>query len=546
MEAAYIVLGLFGAGYYLNKNGKTPRQNYLTNDAIDPDLLPYSDSEQYQRMHDIHSSYSDSLNAPMVNKQNTNQPVHLDSRKVDSMTGQLNSHIGPKKEQAPIFKPTPNVYTHTNTFNQNEDFKQRYVSSQYLQNEVPIEAKQVGPGLNVGPDVVSTGGFHQHLRIMPQNVYNYNQLEGRVIQGKAETESHTQRFDELPENCNPRYYIRSNESFLPTMAAVQKMTTRPNIHQSESDIRGLKGNNELHIGGAVSYQQDTSLGRIGESYIRDTDRGCANPMIGGAYQGNGQMIYNEPQLHVTNREETYQIPIGMPSQGHNVSQVRNMEYEMNTQRGQQRNFGDISNVRGAEQSHSVVTGYRSDPTNRGNYAIPGAPTTQNKHGSTELDAAYSMTTGKEAMHQEYVGGVNGGMSYKPGMSYEDIMNNEGYSLRSVTDENRTAGPQKINTIHQDPKDRLKEVYLKEEQNTSRAGSIEPTNPSYGNIGIMDIRPNKIENPNDRIDPALVQTQMEQNPLRIEGKNAPSENILRDNLECSTRKNNDEPLGVPVY
>jgi len=536
METAYIVLGLLGAGYYLNKNGKTPRDNYNLNSKIDPDLIAYSDSEQFQNINDSNENL---INIKPEFQPNVNNPAQSynfnNTTQLDQFIGRQPKNIKPKQEQSPLFEPTPNVYDNAQTFHNNEDFKRRFVSSQYMNNEVPIQAKQVGPGLNVGPDVVSTGGFHQHLRIMPQNVHNYNQLEGRVIQGKAETESYTQRPEPLPELNNPRFYIRSDESFLPTMSSVQKMTSRPHVVQSDSDIRGIKGNNELHIGGAVSYNNDVSYGRMGDYYMKDTDRGCANPMIANAYQGNGQKLYSEPQMYLTNREETYQHPIGMPSQGNAYGDNRNVQYDIQTQREQQTDA--MVNVRGSEQSHMIATGYRSDPTNRGNVSIPGAPSFQNKYGTTELDSAYTITTGKETTHQEYVGGANGSVSFKPGMTYEDIINNEGYSLRSVTDENRTAGPQKINSINQDPKDRLKDVYLKEEKNTSREGGVTPSNPLYGNLGKIDITPNKLENPNERMDPSLIQSQMENNPLRLEGKN------------CTSRDSNiniDEPSGVPVY
>ena len=130
------------------------------------------------------------------------------------------------------------------------------------------------------------------------------------------------------------------------------------------------------------------------------------------------------------------------------------------------------------------------------------------------------------------------------MSYEDVINNEGYALRAVTDENRVAGPQKINNMNQDPKDRLRDVHLKEEKNTSREGGVTPANPMYGNLGQIDIKPNRLENPNDRMDPALVQDQMAQNPLRIEGKNAPMDNAIRSDTQCNV--NGDEPTGIPVY
>ena len=201
-----------------------------------------------------------------------------------------------------------------------------------------------------------------------------------------------------------------------------------------------------------------------------------------------------------------------------------------------RHFGDMSNIRGAQEAHTTATGYRSDPTNRGNYAVPGAPVGIQKQG-TELDSVYATTTGREALHQEYTGPINGGVAYKAGMSYEDVINNEGYALRAVTDENRMAGPQRINNMSQGPKERVQELHMKEETNAVREGGVAPTNPLYGTIGETDVKPNKIETPNDRFDPALVQTQMENNPLRIEGRDA---QVVNDD------KKPDEPTPVPVY
>jgi hypothetical protein len=58
-------------------------------------------------------------------------------------------------------------------------------SRQYITNKMnnvpPIERKNVGPGLGVGADVPSTGGFHQYFRALPTNVNEekLTTLEGR-------------------------------------------------------------------------------------------------------------------------------------------------------------------------------------------------------------------------------------------------------------------------------------------------------------------------------------------------------------------------------
>lgn len=557
METVFVVLGLFGVGYHLNKNGKNPRNNFNnTESSIDPDLLPYADVSQHHLLqnrqnfrNNIQSGPDMTSNEfsgqkynlapnPTPNARRVTQPMDFhNTTKLDTFIGHHNRHMNPKTEQAPLFQPVPNIINdHQARFNKDEEFKQRNVPSQYHQFETPIQAQQVGPGLNVGPEVAAAGGFHSHVRFMPQNIneHNLNQLQARVIQGKGETEMHTQRYEELPDNENPRFYIRSNESYLPTMASVTKGTNRPTIIQSESDIRGLKGNNELHIGGAY---QSNGMGRMSNSDMPETNRGCENPLIANTFAGNGQMLYNQPDLHMTNREETQVQPIGIASQAHTLGQTRDSQFTMDTQRGQQQL--PPANARGSEQSHMITTGYKTDPTNRGNIGLPGAPVSLNKSSTTELDAAYSMTTGKEATHQGYTGAINGGIAYKAGMSYQDVMNNEGYALRSVTDENRVAGPQRSNLPNQDPKERVPDLYMREEKNTARQGGVTPSNPTYGNVGNIDVTPNKLEYVDDRMDPALVQTQLSQNPLRLEGKDA--------NVDASDMfREKEEPSGVPVY
>ena len=121
-----------------------------------------------------------------------------------------------------------------------------------------------------------------------------------------------------------------------------------------------------------------------------------------------------------------------------------------------------------------------------------------------------------------------------------MINKEGYALRAVTDDNRVAGPQTINTANQDPSQRLPDLHLREEKNIAREGTVVPTNPIYGNMGQVDIAPNKIEYPDDRMDPALIQAQMAQNPLRLEGKDAIVDNEL-------DRVKQSEPISnVQVY
>lgn len=61
-----------------------------------------------------------------------------------------------KKRQEPFGQPVYNLY------------ERQYVTNK-MNNLQPIERKNIGPGLGVGSDVPSTGGFQQYFRVLPNN-----------------------------------------------------------------------------------------------------------------------------------------------------------------------------------------------------------------------------------------------------------------------------------------------------------------------------------------------------------------------------------------
>lgn len=50
------------------------------------------------------------------------------------------------------------------------DFSNRQNISNKMNNTPPVTRQNIGPGLGVGPDVASTGGFQQLFRVLPNNV----------------------------------------------------------------------------------------------------------------------------------------------------------------------------------------------------------------------------------------------------------------------------------------------------------------------------------------------------------------------------------------
>lgn len=62
------------------------------------------------------------------------------------------------------------------------DFSNRQYVTNKMNNLAPVERLQIGPGLGVGADVPSTGGFQQFFRVLPNNINEerLTTLEGRT------------------------------------------------------------------------------------------------------------------------------------------------------------------------------------------------------------------------------------------------------------------------------------------------------------------------------------------------------------------------------
>lgn len=572
----YIVMGLCGIGYYLNRNGKTPRNpeiSYQHNYNIPEPTTAHSFSNQDSSMVqsrtsaplNIYNNYDTSMqvNKPEPHVGNPaagmvtpfslpkeadqtdyfKQPMpHFGSKitqQVDPERGQerLDLFVGhratdiPKMEQKPLFEPQKNVHNLNETMTTLDKTGDRYMPSQKYDHVTPIEQLRVGPGLNLAPNEVSRStGFQENVRIMPNNVdaYKMHQLEGRVNQGKALNENRTSQFEEVTKNTPYRYYTVSDESFLPTKASVNREMIRSEYVEGTSELRGMpKGNNELQIGAAVGYQHGTGASTRIQNDLKETQRGqeCTRTAgVGGVASQQGHTVYSGPSSYQTIREETQLTDhmgfVGGVSKGNE----QNTDYTRNvTQRegiGERSFEESVSNVRGALQSNPITTSYRNEPTNREQTVNSGAPHQASGH-NTSLDTTHAKTTGKEAVHVEHMGNVNGTGSYKPGMSYAELMSMEGFSLRASTDENRAPGPQRINNI-QDSSEIHNELHLKEEMNISREGGIEPRNSTYKEIQKPELGPNRLEVPDERLDPSLIQTQLQNNPYRKENKDGTGE------------------------
>jgi hypothetical protein len=106
--------------------------------------------------------------------------------KLSTFTGSDDTYLF-KRETGPMFSPaeqqTGLVYGNPVWRADLDNFTQ----SLRTKNEIrPIESTQVGPGLDVDPNMPANGGFHDFTRVLPNNVSDYkaNQLENRINAGK--------------------------------------------------------------------------------------------------------------------------------------------------------------------------------------------------------------------------------------------------------------------------------------------------------------------------------------------------------------------------
>lgn len=99
------------------------------------------------------------------------QKNEYNNRKLELFTGEVNNvDYKHKQEQKPLFNP---IVGYTNVFgleNIVDKIDSRYVPSLEKRNEKPFQPHRITPGLNLGKNEVSKGGFHEYHRTFRPNV----------------------------------------------------------------------------------------------------------------------------------------------------------------------------------------------------------------------------------------------------------------------------------------------------------------------------------------------------------------------------------------
>lgn len=168
----------------------------------------------------------------------------------------------------PMFQPTPNVVP--KTVHRDEG---RVAVSAYHSNAAPMDRVLVGRGINVGPDVPASGGFHEMNRVVPENVGSYKKvtLPGRVVPGKDRV-GFTPIAPLEPVASSGRKergtFARGTEPSAGIGAPRVMPESRTSLREGSRDNEAPMGGLRHPVGAPMSREEEPTRGKAD-----DTDRG---------------------------------------------------------------------------------------------------------------------------------------------------------------------------------------------------------------------------------------------------------------------------------
>lgn len=213
-----------------------------------------------------------------------------------------------KEEQKPFFNPTESaVKVSFSGSAGNPAYKvdaDRYTVHNKKHHMAPTEQVRVGPGINVGPDVPSSGGFHEQFRILPPNVggYKKNNLPGRIVPGASGV---AQRGMAGPVNKNQP----EREAPAPGPAPGRADRTAPTGRTQHFFQDGqLVGDQYFGIqGSAVAAKHAPGAGLLTNVKDDGTDRGVVGiTNVAATRAGMGAYTYTEHDPRATDRSQETQ------------------------------------------------------------------------------------------------------------------------------------------------------------------------------------------------------------------------------------------------
>lgn len=500
-----IFASIFGAGYALNRKGKTPRQSAPTG---------FQPGQNQQEVFSASSSTGPSMNEMQEPVHNNMQPsfgsnpsianLNQEWRHLEIDTNTNDVSYRSKKEIGSLFEPQPQYSKQIPSY-----LTERYELGSERRFETPVESFRDIP-------------MDPRNRLMPENenVYRRTQLEGDVIMGKNSVDAPTQS-SEVRYNNAHKFHINTNESFLPTSGPAQRETVRSSFEMDPTErshyaTAGYHGNPGNAVDGTYFRTQN-------QGEMKPTSRGaCGTEQTLNVHSSHTQGAYGQTHIELpgTEREITNMFQYdnntgitGHTSQGH--------RYNDNL-----RTTGRETVIPNSQTSYGFMTGHSQpmlndktelEHTQRDVINGQSAGKIWSNPGSRVNGAVVNTyqetrTTGRETLSQ--VNPTNVGSAYfKANTNYTSMMNAEGGELRTVTDGNRASNGQSMNNPL-GSQDVMRNVELKEVVQTTHTPAAEKV---YGNEPVppqnVDVNPNKIDAPIETFDPEVLQ-QLRCNDLDI--------------------------------
>jgi hypothetical protein len=230
--------------------------------------------------------------------------------------------------------PHPNVkentlyngkYNNLNDEDRLATYKSALTNNKMFQNVTPVDKVQVGRGLNT--DSVAKGGFHQNIRILPENANSYNKqtFNGRVVSGKGVTMK--QSLHGQVESHAPASFYKESDRPLEKGRSVYtapsgeardyslNKTNRGNVNDHAGNLTGKTASsfsqmstrqNDSTLPGTYGAGPASRIGAAssGNYLVHDTDREQCGVAINAARASSGQSIYYQDKMKTTTKETT--------------------------------------------------------------------------------------------------------------------------------------------------------------------------------------------------------------------------------------------------
>lgn len=475
-------------------------------------------------------------------KQNTPNSG-LKERRLETFTGIDNLDYQKKQEiTEPFFKPSKNVgNVNGSGVPSDKERLQRYNVTGKMHNIGPVEKVYVGPGLNIDPNEVARGGFHDMFRIMPDNVNSYSKqtFAGRIIPGKGLT---TERNHGPTENVINRpkvEYTLNNRPAMATIAPNKNAKVKENFAMRDTVRSKTASEHPINLYGSAMGPNAHKLVNE-EHYLNKDDNNCTQHAFGpSSSAGRGGYAVTKFLTHGSDRESCGVVtnvhmksgnvynngdgpePTLRDTTQHNNTGGTNVHMKSgnvyNNGDGPEPTLRDTTQVNSYGGGHvnqssmnaggHVSTSFSVDTTHRDTTSVSYGGTARGQDTQGSRDQYNANVTHRETSSVAY-GGVANSTTKGP-IDHHAMNNAQPFHKREDTIVGYMPGPQNINTIG-DPETIVANAEFKTDDNIQiPSGPNLPTKiTEYTDLGLTN-GVNRINEINNRMDFGVM---VKDNPL----------------------------------